>query len=218
MLIYNGIFLQAVRNEDELAFVLAHEIAHVLANHDREDKSTTTVASICSLPFIPFALLSFIVQEAIIFVLPIAGIMWARFALSRKQEAEADYIGMMLMADAGYDPSATVNVLKILKQMEDQMLKADPGAVQDPQWMSTHPHVSRACSCFAGRLRADRSTLQSASRIRQIEAWIPEVLGILGKEPSNEVAVPPRYLADKIRRWKEYVKRRNESQSINREK
>lgn len=207
-----------MRDEDELAAVLAHEIAHVLANHAREDKSVTTMASIFALPFIAVSLLGLIVEEALIFALPVVGVVWATFALSRKREKEADYIGMMLMADAGYDPSAAVNVLKRMKQMEDQMLSADPRAKQDPQWMSTHPHVSRDWSWVAGRLRADRISFQSASRIRQTEDWIPEVLEILGKQPSYEVAIRPWKLAGKRRRWEEFVKQRNESQSINREK
>lgn len=197
VLVFTGIFPHAVKYEDELSAVLAHEIAHVLANHAREGRSVTTVASIFSLPFIPFVL-GFIVEEALIFALPIVGFAWAAFALPRKREAEADYIGMMLMADAGYNPSAAVNVLKKLKQMEDQMLDADPRVKQDPQWMSTHPH--------------------SAWRIRQNEDWIPEILEILGKQPSNEVAVRTRNLTTKRRRWEEFVKQKNESQSINREK
>ena len=154
VLVFTGIFPHAVKYEDELTADLAHEIAHVLANHAREGRSVTTVASIFSLPFISFAPLGFIVEEALIFALPIVGFAWAAFALSRKREAEADYIGMMLMADAGYNPSAAVNVLKKLKQMEDQMLDADPRVKQDPQWMSTHPHVRRDC-CLRLRLRID---------------------------------------------------------------
>lgn len=142
VLIFSGIFIHAVKNDDELAAVLAHEIAYVLANHAMEDRSVNTLAGNISLPFVPLALLGFLVTPALIFGLPIVGAGAVAFYLSRERENEADYIGMMLMTDAGYSPSAAVSVLSKLKKMEDQNLDADPRLKQEPQWMSTHPHVS----------------------------------------------------------------------------
>ncbi len=135
--------MHAVKSDDELAAVLAHEIAHVLANHASEGKSVNSAAGVFSLPFIPFAVLGFFVEEALIFTLPILGFAAVAYYQSRRREKEADYIGMMLMADAGFDPSAAVSVWKKMKEMEDRMLDAHPRAKQDPQWLSTHPHVSR---------------------------------------------------------------------------
>ena len=152
MLIFSGIFIHAVKNDDELAAVLAHEIAHVLANHAIEDRSIRTVARIVSLPFLPFAFLAQFVAEAIVLALPIAGVALVESRLSRKREEEADYIGLILMVDAGFDPSAAVSVRKKFKEMEDQMLLADPRLKQIPQWISTHPHVSRVYSWSAHRL------------------------------------------------------------------
>ena len=133
-------------SDDELAAVLAHEIAHVLANHRMEDRSVNIVAGTIALPFVPFALIGLLAAEFLIFWLPIAGVASAWYYQSRKREGEAVYIGMMLMADAGFDPSAAVSVLKKLKEMEDQVLDADPRVRQNPRWMSKHPHVSRGCS------------------------------------------------------------------------
>lgn len=146
VLIFSGIFIHAVKNDDELAAILAHEIAHVLANHRMEEKSESIVAGILSSPFVPGALLGFLAAEALVFWLPIAGIASVWFHQSRRREKEADYIGMMFMADAGFDPYAAISVLKKLKKMEDQMLDADPRVRQNPRWMSKHPHVSRGCS------------------------------------------------------------------------
>ena len=134
-----------MKTDDELAAILAHEIAHVLANHDRETTGVYAMASVLALPFIPFALLGLLVVEASFFALPIIPIFGAAFLNSRAQEKEADYIGTMLMVDAGFDPSAAVSVWKKMKEMEDQMLSADPRMEQDPQWMSTHPHVHFHC-------------------------------------------------------------------------
>ena len=143
VLINSGIFTHAVRSDDELASILAHEIAHVLANHKMEDKSVNLLAGAVAVPFVPFALLGlFGVAEFLVFWLPIAGIASALYYQSWKREGEADCIGMMLMADAGFDPHAAISVLKKLKKMEDQMLNADPRMRQNPRWMLKHPHVS----------------------------------------------------------------------------
>lgn len=203
-----------MKSDDELAAVLAHEIAHVLANHAMEDKSVMTVAGVFSLPFVPFALFGLIVPEFFFFAIPIGFAVGATYHCSRKREIEADYIGMMLMADAGFDPLAAVNVVKKLKQMEDQILSADPKVKQDPQWTSTHPHVSQGFFQVADGLQADERSAQSASRIRKNESWIPEVLEILGKPSSDAVAVRPANMTAQRRRWEEFVKKRNESQSI----
>lgn len=73
----------------------------------------------------------------------IIGPALARYALdlgvarpaSRKQESEADYIGLMMMAEACYDPKAAVGLWKRMKKAENQ-----EGSV--PEFMSTHPSVS----------------------------------------------------------------------------
>ena len=56
-----------------------------------------------------------------------------------------------MMADAGFDPSAAVSVWKKMKRMEDRVLGAYPEAQPDPQWLSTHPHVSWNSALVADR-------------------------------------------------------------------
>ncbi len=53
---------------------------------------------------------------------------------SRKQESEADYIGLMMMAKSCYDPSEAVKVWERMEQAQK--------AEEIPQWLSTHPSVS----------------------------------------------------------------------------
>ncbi len=53
---------------------------------------------------------------------------------SRKQESEADYIGLMMMAQSCYNPDAAVGVW--------QRMEAKDREHQIPQWLSTHPSVS----------------------------------------------------------------------------
>ena len=91
--------------DDELAAVLGHEIAHVLANHSKNRLTVGTMASVVALPFIIPTALCLLMEETLIFAIPfaipLALVAASVFYVSRKREAEADYIGMMLMADDG---------------------------------------------------------------------------------------------------------------------
>lgn len=57
--------------------------------------------------------------------------------MSRKMESEADYIGLLLMAEACYDPREAVS---LWRRMERATRTGD--AIEPPEWMSTHPSVS----------------------------------------------------------------------------
>lgn len=135
-----------VKENDELAAILAHEIAHLLVNHLNEERSWDAVAYVVSLPFRPFAWLGQYAVEALILASPLVTIGSFKDYLSRKREKEADYIAMMLMVDAGFDPSAAVSVWKKFKEIDDRKLSDDPRLRPLPQWMSTHPHVSLDCT------------------------------------------------------------------------
>ena len=157
ILIFSGI-LPVVTTPDELAALLGHELAHVLANHSKNTRSTNFVAFLASIPCIPpslLGLLSFLIPELLICIVPLASVVASLRYVSRKHEKEADYIGMMLMADAGFDPSAAVALWEKMKEVEDSILKSTPGAQRDPQWTSTHPYVSQHPIHHARRARAD---------------------------------------------------------------
>lgn len=82
------------------------------------------------------------------------------FALARDRESEADYIGLVLMADAGFDPSAAAtmwrrmtiieeNRLRELKRQHPEIDEARLKAIlQEGQDLSTHPHVSFCTPCY----------------------------------------------------------------------
>src|SRR5438046_1981780 len=68
---------------------------------------------------------------------------------SRTQESEADHLGLIFMAKAGYDPHAALDLWR-------RMAEAAKGRERPPEFLSTHP--------------------SEATRIAQIEAWIPEAM------------------------------------------
>ena len=144
--VYSGIF-PLVRNESGMAAVLGHEIAHNLADHIGERMSQAIGVNVllgCLL------LLSAAFPPALLGVQFFGGgildIFFGR-PMNRMQESEADYIGLMMMAEACYDPREAVDFW-------GRMDKAQQ--LQPPEWISTHPSVrSHFCEVGLARLLTD---------------------------------------------------------------
>ena len=118
----NGI-LKVARNQDQLAAVIGHEIAHVTREHQvaqvNRGMATSGVAAIAGAAAgLPPQDVQTMAQIGL--TLP----------FSRKHEREADDIGLLYMADAGFDPRASV---ELWKNMDDV------GGARPPQFLSTHP-------------------------------------------------------------------------------
>lgn len=125
VVVYTGL-LRLVSSEDELAAVLAHEVAHVVARHAAERMTQGSVAE----------LVRMIAYWG--FGLPIPqGAMVAAFFLpnSRKAETEADVIGIQLAARACYDPASAVEVFTKLGR-EEAKHSAEQAV---PKFLRTHP-------------------------------------------------------------------------------
>ncbi len=123
--VFSGIF-PVVRNDAGLAAVLGHEIAHNLAQHLAERLSQAIGVNI---------LLGSVLVLSGFLAVPFAGTILDLFferPMGRRQESEADYIGLMMMAEACYDPREAVDFWA-------RMEKA--GGQQPPEWLSTHPSV-----------------------------------------------------------------------------
>ncbi|EPE04912.1 mitochondrial metalloendopeptidase oma1 [Ophiostoma piceae UAMH 11346] len=117
--VYSGIF-SAARNEDAVATVLGHELAHNLANHHGERASSAIGSTILSWSaFFLTAGLSYFVLS------PVINLVF-NAPMSRKQESEADFIGLMLMAEACFDPSQALGFWQRMDQ-EQQL--------QPPEWI-----------------------------------------------------------------------------------
>jgi predicted Zn-dependent protease len=131
--VFTGLF-KIAKTDDELASVIAHEIAHVTAKHVHEKLSRElavstvgTVGMIGGMAGGVSGLTVSALSEVYGLTTGIGG-----FAFDRAKEKEADYVGLMYMARAGYDPQAAVRVLEALEAESAN----DP--VQ-PAILSTHP-------------------------------------------------------------------------------
>ena len=125
---YTGILDQLKLNDDEVAMVMGHEIAHALREHARERMGKSTATNIGASLLTQLLGLGQIGQTVTNYS---AQLLTLQF--SRDNESEADLVGMELAARAGYDPRAGVTLWQ-------KMSAANKGA--PPQWLSTHPSGS----------------------------------------------------------------------------
>ena len=138
---YQGILQQLSLDDDEVATIMGHEVAHALLEHARE-RMGKTMATRGAIE-IGSALLG--LGGAGRTVADMGGqLMTLRF--SRDDESEADALGLVLAARAGYRPGAGVTLW-------EKMGRVNKGA--PPQWLSTHP--------------------SGTSRIKEIQARLPRV-------------------------------------------
>ncbi|KAK2045524.1 peptidase family M48 [Colletotrichum somersetense] len=140
--VHSGI-LRLTRNEDGLAAVLGHEIAHNLAQHAGERMSSSIVSNFLLGGLV---VLSGMFPPAIILAQYLgSGLMDLVFnrPMGRVQESEADYIGLMLMAEACYDPREAV---AFWRRMDAAAKRGQEAEV--PELLSTHPsHEHRIEKC-----------------------------------------------------------------------
>lgn len=106
---YSGI-LPYCGDEDGVAAVMAHEVAHVLARHGAERLSQARMLEFGGVAVSAvFSGGSPVVQRGALGAYGIGGKLGVLLPFSRKHEAEADEIGLVLMAKAGYDPRTAID-------------------------------------------------------------------------------------------------------------
>lgn len=128
--VYTGI-LPLTQDENGLAAVMGHEVCHVLASHGAERMTHSMIFEMgMSVAQIASSSKSPAEQEALMEALGLAGQTGAILPFSRAHESEADHMGVMLAADAGYDPRAAVELWKRMGAL---------GGERPPEIMSTHP-------------------------------------------------------------------------------
>lgn len=129
--VYTGIF-KVAKNQDQLAAVIGHEIGHVIAHH-HDERITKQLMAQGVLGVAGSLVGAGYGEGAANTTTQLGGIAAQGLFLlpnSRKQESEADIVGQQLMAKAGFDPRAAVNLWQ-------NMIGA--GGSRPPQWLSTHP-------------------------------------------------------------------------------
>ena len=106
---YSGILPYCV-NDDGTAAVMAHEVAHVLARHGAERLSQARLLEYGGTAIsVVFSGGSPVVQKGALGAYGMGGKLGILLPFSRKHEAEADEIGLILMAKAGFDPKAALD-------------------------------------------------------------------------------------------------------------
>lgn len=128
--IYTGI-LPYTQNEDGLAAVMGHEIAHALARHGAERVSQQVLTE-SALTIVQAGLgqTSPVVSGPVMAALGVGTEVGIMLPYSRLHEHEADSIGLRLMVRAGYNPHEAVRLWERMATM--------PGE-RPPEWQSTHP-------------------------------------------------------------------------------
>ena len=150
IVVYEGL-MNLVESDDELAVVLGHEVAHAVAKHSNERMSQQLVAQYgAQILGAAVANKSQAVQTVASSVYGIGAQYGVMLPFSRKHESEADYMGLILMTMAGYNPDVAVHFW-------EKMSAGSGGKV--PEFMSTHPSDARRIADIEKELPAIKKSL-----------------------------------------------------------
>lgn len=127
--IYTGL-LDVAQNQHQLATVVAHEVAHVLAQHGNERMSTQYATSTGLDLVAMMAGSDTTAKRTALGLLGLGAQVGVLLPFSRTQETEADVMGLDLMARAGFKPGESVDLWR-------NMIAESEGA--PPEFLSTHP-------------------------------------------------------------------------------
>lgn len=156
VVVYTGI-LPFTRNDTGLAVVIGHEVAHVIASHGAERMSQGLLAQMGGIALSEaLAVSPGQTRNLFLQAFGMGAQVGVLLPFSRLQESEADHMGLIFMAMAGYDPGEAV-------QFWTRMSEGKKKSGGTPEFLSTHP--------------AD------ASRIQNIKRLIPEALPYYRRSP-----------------------------------
>ncbi|MBM3788047.1 MAG: M48 family metallopeptidase [Acidobacteria bacterium] len=148
--VYSGI-LPVAKNADGLAVIMGHEIAHAIARHGAERMAHQKLMQIGQMAVgVSVSDMDPAQQRAIMGALGVGAQFGVMLPFSRDHESEADYMGLIYVARACFDPREAPKLWQRMGQAS--------GGKGPAQFMSTHP--------------------SHETRIRQFEEWMPEALKI----------------------------------------
>jgi len=128
--VYTGI-LPITRDEEGLAAVMGHEMAHAIARHGSQRLLRTSLAQTVMMGAqFSFSDMDWNQRRMIIAALGAGAQYGVLLPFSRDHETEADEMGVLIMARAGYDPTASIAFWERMAQA---------GGGQPPEFASTHP-------------------------------------------------------------------------------
>ena len=147
--VYTGI-LKVTKNKHGLAAVMGHEIAHAVAKHSIERASRSLILNVgtAAVDIFTGGAISNTQRTTGVDVAGMLRTFGIENPFGRKQETEADYLGLIFSSLAGYDIRESV---KIWERMKESNKGQEP-----PEWMSTHP--------------------SSIKRIQNLKNWKPEII------------------------------------------
>ena len=147
--VYSGIF-EVTKNTNGLAAVMGHEIAHAVAKHSVERASRGAVLNVGTqvIDFVTGGKLSQVNNATGMNTVGLLSQLGIMNPFNRKQESEADYLGMIFSSLSGYDIRETVKIWERMKEF-------NKGKSQ-PEFMSTHPSAD--------------------NRIKKISEWTNEII------------------------------------------
>ncbi|CAI6100198.1 unnamed protein product [Clonostachys chloroleuca] len=159
LFVYSGL-IRVCGNRDALAAVMGHEIAHAVAAHSAERMSAACVANLTSGSL--FFLIGALPGLVLFGLWSLSGGRFIQnylfsLPMTRKMESEADYIGLMMMAEAGFDPRAAIGYWERMQSL------ARRGGQEVPELLSTHP--------------------SNENRIEKMKEWMPEALQRRSESP-----------------------------------
>lgn len=146
IVVYEGL-MNIVASDDELAVVMGHEVAHAVAKHSNERMSQQLLSSYGgAILGVAVSQKSQMVQDLASSVYGLGAQYGVILPFSRKHESEADYMGLVFMTMANYNPAASVTFWQKMSAGKSSTV---------PEFLSTHPSDAR--------------------RITELQQYIPEM-------------------------------------------
>jgi predicted Zn-dependent protease len=153
--VYTGL-MKVTENQDQLAAVMGHEVAHVIAGHSNERMSSGSLTQV-GLTALDLVLGANQVagKDAIVQGTGVLAQYGILMPYGRSHESEADIIGQDLMAKSGFEPKASVDLWH-------NMAKNSKGA--PPEFMSTHPSHDTRIKQLSSHLKKSTPMYQQSAQ------------------------------------------------------